>query len=85
MNVAIFDELLVSSYNKHALLLVVVSFIPSVGPSVSQKICSFLPKRIIKDKLSLGKNILCMWQLLTSGLLRYSVNMKGDLTQISPT
>jgi hypothetical protein len=52
VDVFIFDELLVSSDNKHALLIVVVSFISRVGPSVSQKIGSFLPKKEEKIKFS---------------------------------
>ena len=42
VDVAIFDELLVSSDNENVLLIVVVSFISRVGPSVSQEIRRFL-------------------------------------------
>jgi|688.fasta_scaffold1418904_2 hypothetical protein len=41
-DVAIFDELLVSSDDKDLLILVIVSFISRVGPSISQEIRSFL-------------------------------------------
>jgi hypothetical protein len=42
VDVAIFDELLVSSDNENVLLIVVVSFISRVSPSVSQEIRRFL-------------------------------------------